>query len=233
MTQQDVLGLILVYAIIAASLAVALALRRRGSGPDSRKVIHVGVGLFVLVWWMFSENWIMLVFFTVPFAIILLVTMVRGNRLSESSLGHLANDDGHRTGLLLYVVSINVLVALLWDHWTAATIGVVAMTWGDGLGSVIGRRYGRHRMRNGKSLEGSLGVFAGTAAATLLVVLYYGWLISSGLYPTGDADAIVPVWAVSLAAGTLATVLEALCPGEYDNIVIPLATAAAMVALGL
>ena len=139
MTPQDLVGLALVYAIIASSLAVALVMERRGTGGDARKVVHVGVGFFVLVWWMFSENWIMLVFFTVPFAVLLFIAMFRGNAVSESKLGDLANNKGHRTGLFLYAVTITILVAFFWDHWTAATIGVVAMTFGDGFGSIVGR----------------------------------------------------------------------------------------------
>lgn len=233
MTPQDLVGLALVYAIIASSLAVALVMERRGTGGDARKVVHVGVGLFVLVWWMFSENWIMLVFFTVPFAVLLFIAMFRGNAVSESKLGDLANNKGHRTGLFLYAVTITILVAFFWDHWTAATIGVVAMTFGDGLGSIVGRRYGRHRILNGKSLEGSLAVFAATALAAAFIILYYGWLTSSGFYPAGDSVAIVPFWAVAAIAGLIAMVLEAVCPGQYDNIVTPLVVAVAMVALGL
>lgn len=232
MTPQDYAGLVLVYAIIAISLAAALALDRRGSRADTRKVVHMGVGLFVLVWWMFSENWIMLVFFTVPFAAILFVMMLRGNALSGSRLGDMANNRGHRTGLFLYAVSITVLVALFWDHWTAASVGVAAMAWGDGMGSVVGRRYGRHPLVNGKSLEGSIGVFVTTFAASALIILFYGWLAASGYY-SGDSEGILPVWALSLAAASAATVLEAVCPGEYDNIVMPLAVASLMVLLGL
>ena len=221
------------YAIIASSLAVALVMERRGTGGDARKVVHVGVGLFVLMWWMFSENWIMLVFFTVPFAVLLFIAMFRGNAVSESKLGDLANNKGHRTGLFLYAVTITILVAFFWDHWTAATIGVVAMTFGDGFGSIVGRRYGRHRILNGKSLEGSLAVFAATALAAAFIILYYGWLTSSGFYPAGDSVAIVPFWAAAAIAGLIAMVLEAVCPGQYDNIVTPLVVAVAMVALGL
>ena len=221
------------YAIIASSLAVALVMERRGTGGDARKVVHVGVGFFVLVWWMFSENWIMLVFFTVPFAVLLFIAMFRGNAVSESKLGDLANNKGHRTGLFLYAVTITILVAFFWDHWTAATIGVVAMTFGDGFGSIVGRRYGRHRILNGKSLEGSLAVFAATALAVAFIILYYGWLTSSGFYPAGDSAAIVPFWAAAVIAGLIAMVLEAVCPGQYDNIVTPLVVALAMVALGL
>ena len=221
------------YAIIASSLAVALVMERRGTGGDARKVVHVGVGFFVLVWWMFSENWIMLVFFTVPFAVLLFIAMFRGNAVSESKLGDLANNKGHRTGLFLYAVTITILVAFFWDHWTAATIGVVAMTFGDGFGSIVGRRYGRHRILNGKSLEGSLAVFAATALAAAFIILYYGWLTSSGFYPAGDSAAIVPFWAAAVIAGLIAMVLEAVCPGQYDNIVTPLVVALAMVAMGL
>ena len=199
MLTQDYVGLALVYAIIASSLLVALAMERRGSQRDVRKV----------------------------------VAMFRDNAISNSKLGDLANNRGHRTGLFLYAVTITVLVAFFWDHWTAATIGVVAMTFGDGMGSVIGKRYGRHRASNGKSVEGSVAVFLATAVISAVIVMFYGWLTASGYYPSGDSVAIVPVWAVSVIAGVLATLLEAFCPGQYDNIVTPLVVSSAMVLLGL
>ena len=229
---QDVMGLVLVYAIIAVSLAVAMILERRGD-RNVRKVVHIGVGFFVFVWWMFSENWIMFVFFALPFAIVLFVAMLRDNAVSNSALGDIANNKGHRTGLFLYVVSIGILIVFFWDHWTAATIGVVAMTFGDGMGSVIGKRYGTHRASNGKSVEGSVAVFLATAVMSAVIVLFYGWLAASGYYPSGDSVAIVPVWAVSVIAGALATILEAICPGQYDNIVTPLVVSSAMILLGL
>ena len=233
MLTQDYIGLALVYAIIASSLLVALAMERRGSQRDVRKVVHIGVGLFVFVWWMFSENWIMLVFFTVPFAVILFVAMFRDNAISNSKLGDLANNRGHRTGLFLYVVTIAIFIVFFWDHWTAATVGVVAMTFGDGFGSIVGRRFGRHRTINGKSLEGSLGVFAATAVMASAIILLYGWLYASGLFPNGGTDLVVPFWAATAVAGLAATVLEAVCPGQYDNIVTPIVVALTMVMLGL
>lgn len=233
MLAQDYIGLLLVYLIIAASLAVALHLDRRGSSIDSRKVVHIGVGLFVFVWWAFTERWVMLAFFTVPFAVILFFAMFSGNMVSRSRIGTMAQDRGHRTGLFLYAVSITVLVLFFFgDHWVAASIGVIALTWGDGMGSIIGKRYGTHGLSNGKSLEGSLGVFAGTAAMTLVLMLFYGCLASSGLY-SGDVVAAVPVPVVCLASGLVATLVEALSPGAYDNLAIPIIVAAAMVPLGL
>lgn len=233
MNGQDVIALALVYAIIACSLAAALYLDRKGHGEHARKTVHVGVGLFVLVWWAFSANWIMLVFITIPFAVVLFIAMFKGNAVSDSKIGDIANNRGHRIGLFLYVVSINILVAFFWDHWTAATIGIVAMTFGDGFGSIVGKRFGRHPIINGKSLEGSIGVFLATAIAAAFILVFYGWLTASGFYPGGDSVAIIPIWAVSIIAGVIASVLEAICPGQYDNVVIPLVVATVMALLGL
>ncbi len=232
LTPQDYVGLVLVYLIIGLSLAVALYLEKKGSDRDTRKVVHIGVGLFVFVWWIFTENWIMLVFFTVPFMIILFVAMLKDNAISNSKIGDIANNKGHKTGLFLYAVSITIMVLFFWDHWTAATIGIVAMTWGDGFASIVGKRYGKHKILNGKSLEGSIGVFVATAVMTAVIMLYYSFLITSG-YFAGDATAIIPFWGVAIIAGLIATVLEAICPGQYDNIVIPVVVAVAMVLLGL
>ena len=76
-------------------------------------------------------------------------------------------------------------------------------------------------------------MFAATAVMAAVIILLYGWLAASGYYPAGDGTALVPFWAASVVAGLLAMVLEAVCPGQYDNLVIPLAVAGAMVLLGL
>lgn len=233
MEAQDVIGLVLVYLIIAASLGVSHYCRKKGYDVDYRKIVHAGVGLFVLVWWMFTESWIMLLFFTVPFAIVLFIAMFDGNRVSDSELGDISNKMGHRAGLFLYVISINLLVLFFFDgHWTAATIGIAAMTFGDSAGSVIGRRYGRHKTVNGKSAEGSLAVFAMTAVSAVALILFYAYLSSEGLF-AGTADPSVNILAAGAAAGVVASLSEMLCPGQLDNIANPMLVALAMVALGL
>ena len=233
MVTDDYIALVLVYLIIACSLGLALLAEKKTS-LDSRKIVHIGVGTFVFVWWMFSENWIMLVFFTVPFAIILFLAMLKDNAIANGKLGELSKDKGHKTGLFLYAVTITILVLFFFgDHWTAASVGVMAMTWGDGMGSVIGRRFGRHKGFRGKSLEGSLAVFGATFIMSAVVILFYGYLPSIGSFPAGEYCASVPIWAACLIAGALASVLEAVCPGEVDNLAIPLVVSVAMVAIGL
>ena len=73
MTTNDIIGLVLVYGLIVAALVISLIVEKKLPKIDNRKVVHIGVGNFVFVWWMFTQSWVMLVFFTVPFAVILFI----------------------------------------------------------------------------------------------------------------------------------------------------------------
>lgn len=233
MLTQDYIGLFLVYLIIGVTLSVALLLDRYDCGVDVRKIVHIGVGNFVLVWWLFGSGVTMVLFFTLPFTVLLALAMFRNNFIGRGRLGQLTYDEGHTTGLFFYVISITVMILLFFpNHWLAASIGVVAMTYGDGFGSVVGKRFGKHRMFNGKSLEGSLGVFLGTFIASLAISVLYIWLTSLGHY-VGDVDPHLPVWSVCMLVGIWSAFVEALCPGEYDNLVIPISSAVISVAMGL
>lgn len=233
MDSQDIVALILVYGIIAISLLASKQAKKAGVRDDIvRKIVHGSVGFFIFVWWMFSARWIMLVFFAVPFALILLAAAFPGNRVSDSPLGRMSSDMGHRFGLFFYVVSIIVMIVFFFDHWAAASVGIAAMTFGDCFGSIIGKRYGRHRLFNGKSVEGSLSVFAFTALLTVVILCYYGALVSAGWY-SGDCTPDVSVWICAAVAGMTSSVLELITPGEFDNLTNPILVALAMVLLGL
>ena len=176
----------------------------------------------------------MLAFFAIPFAIILLIVMIGNNSLSESDLGEISNKMGHRSGLFLYVVSIIIMIVFFFDHWLAATLGIVAMTYGDGSGSVIGRRFGKHKTINGKSLEGSIGGFVMTSLVSGIIVLFYTFLSNDISWAhTGAVAATIPMWCICLLSGLLASVAEMACPGNTDNLVIPISVALLCVALGL
>ena len=233
MNEQDVIALVLVYAIIGVSLIASELVKRRFLNADSRKIVHIGVGNFVFVWWMFSEGWIMLAFFAIPFSILLFIAMFEGNVVSRSRLGDISNKMGHRTGLFLYALSIGVMIVVFRDHWIAASIGMVAMTYGDGFGSVIGKRFGRHRGLGGKSIEGSLGVFAATAIVGFVLISLYGYLASIGAYSGDTYGSALPAWCACAIAGFVAMLVEAFCPGKVDNLAISLCVATSMVLIGV
>lgn len=233
MNDQDIIALVLVYAIIAVSLVASELVKRRYPNVDARKIVHIGVGNFVFVWWMFSESWIMLAFFAIPFSILLFIAMFEGNIVSRSKLGDISNKMGHRTGLFLYAVSIGLMVVLFRDHWIAASLGMVAMTYGDGFGSVIGKKFGKHKGLGGKSIEGSFGVFAATAIVGFVLISLFGYLTSIGMYSGDVYGSALPVWAACMVAGLVAMLVEAFCPGKVDNLAISLCVATSMVLIGV
>ena len=232
-SDNDILALVLVYALIIAVLGIALFIQKKNDKADVRKIIHIGIGNFVFIWWMFEHAWVMEAFFAIPFAIILFFAMLKDNVVSNSSLGDITNNKGHKQGLFLYVVSIVVLVALCFnEHWTAASIGIVAMTWGDGFGSIIGKKYGRHKTFNGKSVEGTIAVFAATVVVSLILVAFLGVVP----LPTGTGivlEAMIPTWLCCIIAGLVVAVTETFSPGWIDNIINCFAVTGVMILLGL
>lgn len=249
LTTNDIIGLVLVYGLIIAALIASLIVEKKLPNIDSRKVVHIGVGNFVFVWWIFTESWVMLAFFTIPFAVILFLAMFRGNAISESKLGELTRK-GHNTGLFLYAITITVLVLFFFrdgllsvilndghkEHWLAASIAIMAMTYGDGFGSVVGRRIGKHKIIHGKSLEGSIGVFcATTIMACVMFALFsaINGITINGITYCFDTTGIIPWFVIAPLAGLLSAILEALCNGDYDNFVNPIIIGLALVALGL
>ena len=231
---NDVLALVLVYILIAVVLVVAMTVQKKyGDKYDVRKIIHIGIGNFVFLWWMFEHAWVMEVFFAIPFAIILFFAMLKDNAIAKSSLGDISQNMGHKQGLFLYVVSIVILVALCFnDHWSAASIGIVAMTWGDGFGSIIGKRFGKHKTINGKSMEGTLGVLCATAIVSIILMVFLGYMPlpeATGIH----LEAIIPIWSCCLIAGGVVAITETFSPGWMDNIVNCMAVTGVMILLGL
>lgn len=79
----------------------------------------------------------------------------------------------------------------------------MAMTWGDALAALVGQRIGRHRYTIGQSsrtLEGSAVMFAVSAIAMLLTVLF---LPGSALAPF--APTVAPAHAFWLLCSALSS----------------------------
>ena len=73
-------------------------------------------------------------------------------------------------GAHIYFAIASLIVIILFPKWIV--IGAIAVaTLGDALAAVIGKKYGKHRFRNGKSWEGSTAFFI-TSFIVLLLVLF-------------------------------------------------------------
>lgn len=115
------------------------------------------------------------------------------------------------------------LVALsLWTTPAVSAIAVVVLGVGDPIAAIFGRRFGRIRLRAGRSLEGTLSfVAAGSLSA---------FAVACAMIP-GSLPAHLLVAGV---AGVTGAVVEVFSTKVDDNLTIPLAVAASVtVALAL
>ena len=99
--------------------------------------------------------------------------------------------------------------------WTvepiAACVAAVVLGIADPVASLVGRRFGKTRLGQGKSLEGTLGFFvSGFLAAGCVLVVY------------GPAMSLVSVCLVAGVAAFLGALAEALIGSIDDNFSVPL-----------
>lgn len=231
-TVDDLVPTLLVYLLIAAVMALFLYLRKKKVDIDTRKVLHILTGNFVFIWWMYDSQLPMLVFFGIPFMLLLYLSSPksRNMRMRSNILGQVSAE-GHHLGLFFYAMTITVMILLFFENFVAASIGIIAMTYGDGFGSLIGKRYGKRVIYKGKTLEGSMAAFTATFLMTMAVLVFYDFLIAGGHYTISGMSSL-PFLLVALIAGLFMAVVELFSPGEYDNLITPLATALLMVLLG-
>lgn len=216
LTQGDILGLLGVYGYVTCILIISQLLRHRIKNP--RKLVHILTGGIVFFWWSFDTSWVMAGLAAFPFVpILLLMTPISPiKRLRESSLGEISTE-GHSYGLVMYAISWTLIASLLFDDLFAASVAIAAMSFGDGMGELIGKRYGKHEFVPHRTLEGTLAVLVATFVAIMIIGWFYFDVIG---YSGGSQPSIMPVFALGIAG--FVSVLEAFTPGKVDNLVIPL-----------
>jgi phytol kinase len=232
LSEGDIVGLILVYSYVALVVVISVYAKKRYPGCGYRKIVHILIGNIVFIWWIFDSRYVMAFLAAAPFIILLLLVTPRSPlRKLDSSFLKMATAQGHGLGLVFYAISWTALALLLFDNRLVASIAIVAMSYGDGVGGLIGKQYGRRKIWKDKSIVGTAAVFIGTFLATWTVISFYTvlgtYLPSLNVFYFGTAMAI----AVSVLVGSFVALVELFSPGEYDNLIVPMATAALMLAI--
>jgi dolichol kinase len=192
--------------VLGVGLGGAIALARLGVPRTYvRDLVHVGTGVWVLGWPLWTSPVLPIAITTVAAALAL-----AGPRPLREAL---SGEDERWSGVAIYVVAYAVFTAAgFLDRTFPAAAGLLALSLGDGIGGAVGRRFGRHRFRGPgakeKSVEGSLTVTIMAAAGVALAALV-----------CGAAPSVALVVGAALVAGTS----EALAPRGTDNAVVPAA----------
>lgn len=212
----DVILILVSYGYILALIVVSGRLEGVSglSKGSSRKFLHAMIGNLVLVipffrWHLapalIAAPFILVTFLASPYTPI---PRLRGR------LGRLAEltEEGHHMGLILYSISFTLLVVLFPTRPDVVAAGVLPMAYGDSSAALVGRRMGRRGTLNGKTVEGSVAMFAVTFSSLVLFLAFYSSFQAFTL-----AQRVAP----SVAVALICAVVEALSPRGLDNITVP------------
>jgi phytol kinase len=232
-TTHDLLGLTASYAY-AISLIVLAEWLRRAAGVRqewTRKLVHIGAGMWIFGVLALFDSWQIGV---LPFA-----TFIIANYLfyRYRIFGAMDAQDG-TPGTVYFAIALTLLFSWLWrpqgpiDRAPYAVAGALALTWGDALAALLGRRYGRHRYRiwgGERSLEGSAAMFAASATMIFLALaLLPGSALCANAAPIEQGRALQ----AALLGGGAATLAEAVSPHGTDNFSVPLVAAGMALLVG-
>ncbi|WP_013325056.1 diacylglycerol/polyprenol kinase family protein [Gloeothece verrucosa] len=205
------LSVVSLFLLSILLLAEGLSRFTSMSGELTRKVVHIGTGNVILLAWWLNIPPILGISAAVIAGCIALISFFLPILPSINSVGR------RSLGTFFYALSIGILIAWFWPLGQPqyAVIGILVMTWGDGMAAVIGQQFGKHPYQiwgNNKSWEGSL-------AMMLMSFLVTSWV----LLTTVDNHGLV--WLTGLLVAIMATSLETISKLGIDNLTVPLASA--------
>lgn len=233
MTRGDITGLVLSYVYAFGMLIVVESAGKRLRWPQdiTRKIIHIGAGMWVWGVLYFFDTWWAGV---IPYTTFIVMNYVFYRRGTFEQM----DDAESSPGTVYFALSIALLFTLLWrtgegavDRAPIAAAAAMAMTWGDALASLVGRGIGERSYTvfgHTRTWEGS----AVMVAASFAVIFLTLWLVPGSAFSPysrvlGAGTAVVIALPAALAAG----LLEGISPAGLDNLTVPLGTALALFVL--
>ena len=232
MTSRDLIGLAASYAYATGLILVAEALRRAFGAPQelTRKLVHIGAGMWVFGVLALFDSWQIGV---LPFATFILVNYLF---YRYRVFGAMDAADSP-PGTVYFAVAVTLLFGLLWrpegllDRAPVAVAGAMALTWGDALAALVGRRWGWHRYRlgaSGRSWEGSAVMFVVSALVMFMALTI---LPGSRLSPSAPSIGVGRALLAALLGAGAAALAEAASPRGTDNLSVPLVAAGVVLLL--
>jgi phytol kinase len=143
------------------------------------------------------------------------------------SIGKRENESNFEAFVNPVITGTTIMTILFFTSELIFLAATLALAWGDGLGEIIGRPYGKHKytipfhpQKLTKSYEGSVSVFIGTILGIYVSFYVYGEL-QSGLFFVSLIVALI----VALVEAIYFPILSKL----IDNVLVPLSTAIGLI----
>lgn len=171
-----------------------------------RKVGHMLICLVTLpmIYFSFIGTWHTFIFCTL--ALIAAFIMAKTGLL-DKMISRSTKETSNNSSIFDMIIGffINSTVAIFIPAYVVPTaLGFTALGLGDPMACLMGKKFGKHKFKNGKSFEGFLGFVIGATIAMFIMTH-------------------VSIWKLLIVA-TVGAVVE-LYSGDYDNVLIQLAVA--------
>ncbi|HDP98587.1 MAG TPA: DUF92 domain-containing protein, partial [bacterium] len=205
---QNIIGIIVSFAFVFAIILIATIIQKifKLSNEFSRKIIHIGVGNWIFLALYYFSAWYYAVIGPAAFILINFLSY-KYNIFKAMEL------EKKNPGTVYYSISLTICTLLSFSQTPALIypfLGILAMTWGDGMAAVIGARFPIKQLRPGKSLGGFIAFFVFTSVSVLIYLLVYSSL------PTADLIRI------TLVTALLGGLIEIFSRKNWDNLTVPL-----------
>jgi phytol kinase len=208
----------LVLGLVLGALSGRLARGGRPLGSLSRKLFHIGIFTGAVPAQLWLGFWGVVLYGTV-IGVLVAQASLRGERASLFRALARGEDEDHRHRQLLVPLAATVVggtssVLLVGPF---AIVGYLVCGWGDGVGEVVGQRWGRTTYgslplggrRSTRTVEGSLAVLVGGFLG--------GWAALDLL-----GHSVLASVGIGLLAGAVGAVAEGLSPEGTDNFLVQL-----------
>ena len=222
------LATLLTFAIAIAFLRLMDFFAHRGliESKLSRKFIHIGTGpIFVLCWLLFPDMPVSRYLAAlIPLLITVQFFLVGIRVMKDDAAVHAMTRTGNPKEILrgpfFYGIVFVVLTIVYWKDSPIGITALMMMCGGDGIADIVGRRVKSPKLfwSPEKSVAGSLGVFAGGALLTALILFIY---VSAGIFPAPFVSYILPILWIALGA----MLVESLPFRDIDNITLTVVSA--------
>jgi len=199
------------YAFIGLMIGLSTFLNNKQviGEEGSRKLIHIGVSnwYFLALIFMQDSNEIWVTVIPPVSFVVLNYLSYKTNLIKSMERGGKGN-----LGTVYYPISLLVLVLatfLIVKNPYIGLLGVMIMGYGDGLAAVIGKKYGKIDIGNGKSFIGVVTMFTVSLLVSSLII--------------GFTEGIDFIW-IAVVIAFAASLIEYLTPKGLDNLSVPMGT---------
>ncbi len=206
---KDIIGLILSFAFVFFIIFIVTLIQKlfKLSNEFSRKIIHIAVGNWIFIALFYFEDWYIAIIGPIAFILINFLsyrfTVFKAMELEEKN-----------PGTIYYPISLAICTLLTYlqkPMLILPFLGIMAMTWGDGMAAVVGKKFPIKQIKPGKSIGGSATFFL----FTLLASVIYLFIEAANL---STATIIL----FSVATAFIGVLIELFSPKNLDNLTVPI-----------